>query len=100
VCRQYQGYRRHARESKDRAQRLFQTTADTIFSTLVPSCARLTVVVFETYGDAEGTYAFLMLKQIGLNGQMAVVGTPVEPRMVKHYEPCSDVLKDANFAFA
>jgi hypothetical protein len=93
-------YRKLAREAKPRAQRLFSTTANTIFSLLATSCAKLTVVVFETYGAADGIYAFRRSQQIDLDGQMAVVGTPVEPQRIKHYEPCSDVLKDANFAFA
>jgi hypothetical protein len=85
------------RQAKVKVQHLFQCTADRIFSTL----ATVTAVVFQAYVcTAEESYAFLKSKQIGLDGQVAVVGTPVEPRMVKHYEPCSDVLEEANFIFA
>lgn len=38
------------------------------------------------------TYAFIRSEQIDLYGNMSVAGMAVETRMVKHYEPCSDIL--------
>jgi hypothetical protein len=89
--------RERIRQTKVKVQHLFQCTADRIFSAL----SNVTVVVFRArVCNTEECYAFLRSKQIGLDGQVAVVGTPVEPLMVKHYIPCSDVLEEANSIFA
>jgi hypothetical protein len=44
--------------------------------------------------------SFMRSKQIDLFGHTTVVGMPVEPHMVKHYEPCSDILEPDRFVFA
>lgn len=40
----------------------------------------------------DATYAFIRSKQIDLYGNTSTVGMAVETHMVKHYEPCSDIL--------
>jgi hypothetical protein len=74
------------------------------FSTLAMSCPTLTAVVVKTCWcipkDDYKVYAFLKSKQIDLYGHTTVVGMPVEPHMVKHYEPCSDILEPDRFVFA
>jgi hypothetical protein len=97
----------HVRRAQDLAQRrehLIKRTADKILSTLASSCPRLKVVVIEAtweYGLADyAVRAFLKSKQIDLFGHSTVVGMPVEPHMIKHYEPCSDVLEPDKFVFA
>jgi hypothetical protein len=40
----------------------------------------------------DATYAFIRSKQIDPYGNTSIVGMAVEARMVKHYEPCSDIL--------
>lgn len=42
------------------------------------------------YEDA--TYALIRSKQTDPYGNTSIVGMAVETRMVKHYEPCSDIL--------
>lgn len=85
---------------RDQAKR----TADMTFSTLAMSCPTLTAVVVKTCWcmpkDDYKVYAFLKSKQIDLYGHTTVVGMPVEPHMVKHYEPCSDILEPDRFVFA
>lgn len=97
----------HVKQAQDLAQRrehLVKRTADKILSTLAPRCPKLKVVVVETtweYGQAGyAVRAFLKSKQIDLYGRATVVGMPVELCMVKHYEPCSDILEDDRFVFA
>lgn len=46
--------------------------------------------IMPKYCDA--TYAFIRAQQIDLYGNMSTVGMAVETHMVKHYEPCSDIL--------
>lgn len=46
--------------------------------------------IMPQYEDA--TYAFIRSKQTDPYGNTSTVGMAVETRMVKHYEPCSDIL--------
>lgn len=46
--------------------------------------------IMPKYCDA--TYAFIRAQQIDLYGNLSTVGMAVETHMVKHYEPCSDIL--------
>jgi hypothetical protein len=103
-------------------QRLAQSTADKILSELSNSCPELMAVVIEMKDDrlvalshsyshlhsvggfghdgANWTmpkredliYAFIRSKQTDLYGNTFTVGMAVEACMVKHYEPCSDIL--------
>jgi hypothetical protein len=86
-------------------QRLAKSTADRLLSELANNCPELAVVVIEiednrrfssddgTVPDYDGTtYAFIRSKQTDLYGNTSIVGMAVETHMVKHYEPCSDVL--------
>jgi len=97
----------HVKQAQDMAQRrehLVKRTADKILSTLASDCPSLKVVVIETtwqFGrDDYSVRAFLKSRQIDLFGHTTVMGMPVEPHMVKHYEPCSDILEDDKFVFA
>lgn len=85
-------------------EHLIKRTADKILSTLASSCPRLKVVVIETMWeysrDNSAVRAFLRSKQTDLYGRTTVVGMPVELCMVKHYEPCSDILEPDRFVFA
>ena len=94
-------------EAQDMAhlrEHLIKKSADTILSTLASACPRLNVVVIETkwmYGkDNYAVRAFLKSKQTDLYGRTTIVGMPVELCMVKHYEPCSDILEPDRFVFA
>ena len=93
-----------AQDLAQRREHLVKRTADKIFSTLASSCPRIKVVVIESvwnYGrDDRAVRAFLRSKQTDLYGRTTVVGMPVEPHMVKHYEPCSDILYPDGFVFA
>lgn len=83
--------------------RLVKTTADKILSALAISCPKFTTVVIETrgeFGALSSRSAFLRSKQIDLHGHETVLGMAVEPHMVKHYEPCSDILEPVKFVFA
>jgi len=86
-------------------QRLAKSTADKILSELANNCPDLTAIVIEIKEDrgrdpntgrwpesASASYAFIRSKQTDLYGCTAIVGMAVETHMVKHYEPCSDVL--------
>jgi hypothetical protein len=98
---QSEGKRMRVKTKRDDVQRLIHSTADMLFTTLATSCPRFTVVVLDDYGPkSPGTLSFLKSKQIGLSDQTTVVGTPVELSMIKHYEPCSDILEPDDFIFA
>jgi hypothetical protein len=86
-------------------QRLAKSTADRILSGLANDCPDLMAIVIEIEDDRpvdvetrrtryrdDMTYAYIRSKQIDLYGITTTVGMPVETHMVKHYEPCSDVL--------
>jgi hypothetical protein len=94
----------YVKEVQKLAQRrgyLVKRMADKILSTLASDCPRLKVVVIEAacqYGRVN--YAFLKSTQIDLYGHTTIVGMLVEPHMVKHYEPCSDILEPDRFVFA
>ena len=94
-------------------QRLAKSTADKILSELAGTCPELMVVVIEVEDDRalasesgsdsgsdnkimpeyeDATYAFIRSKQTDPYGNTSTVGMAVETHMVKHYEPCSDIL--------
>jgi hypothetical protein len=86
-------------------QRLAKRTADKILSELANDCPHLMAIVIEIDDDKvvdpetrtmrwpnDLSYAFIRSKQTDLYGITATVGMPVETHMVKHYEPCSNVL--------
>lgn len=91
----------HNQAAQHLTQRLIKSAADKILSTLATCCPSLNVVVIETAGDykleAFAVHAFLRSNQIDLHGQTTVVGMTVEPHMVKHYEPCSNILDSDSF---
>ena len=93
-----------------------KSTADKVLSELANSCPELMAVVIEIEDDRvvaprdldsddddgdddwtmpkheDLTYAFIRSKQTDLYGNTSTVGMAVETHMVKHYEPCSDIL--------
>jgi hypothetical protein len=85
-------------------QRLLKSTADKTLSTLASSCPKLNVLVLECTGNYTlngfTVNAFLRSKQTDLYGHTTIVGVPVKPHMIKHYEPCSDILEPDRFVFA
>lgn len=78
-------------------------TADMALSTLAVDCPDLAAVVIRTTCDIPesdpSVHAFLKSKQIDLYGRESIVGMAVEPYMVKHYEPYSDILESEKFIF-
>jgi hypothetical protein len=86
-------------------ERVIKRTVDKIFSSLAVSCPSLTVVILKVDGrtverwEDDGTQSFLRSKQIDLYGQTRVVDMFVEPHMVKHHEPCAEILEPKNFGF-
>jgi hypothetical protein len=86
-------------------ERVIERTVDKIFSSLAASCPDLTVVILKVDGrtveryDDDGTHPFLRSKQIDLHGQTRVVGMAEELHMVKHCEPCAEILESDNFGF-
>jgi hypothetical protein len=85
-------------------ERVIKKPVDRIFSSLAASCPDLTVVVLKVNGILEmsedtGTHPFLRSKQIDLYGQTRVVGMAEELHMVKHHEPCSEILEPNSFGF-
>jgi hypothetical protein len=89
-----------------KGERVVKRTVDKIYSSLAANCPHLTVVVLKVDGrtvemwEDDGTHPFLRSKQIDLHGQTNVVGMAVEWHMVKHYEPCSEILQRENFGFS
>ena len=101
-------------------QRVSKSTADKVLSELANSCPELMAVVIEIEDDRivalqeshpgsggnfdddddnwsmpkheDATYGFIRSKQTDLYGNTSIVGMAVETCMVKHYEPCSDIL--------
>jgi hypothetical protein len=88
-----------------RRETVIKRTVDKTFSALAVSCPDLTVVVLKVDGrtvdkpEDDGTHPFLRSKQTDLHGQTTYVGVPVEQHMIKHYEPCSEILEPDNFGF-
>lgn len=82
---------------------LVKRAADKIFSTLASTCPRFVALVIEARCVPESrlcgfqAYAFLKSKQTDLYGHTSVVGMAVEPHMVKHYEPCAEILEPERF---
>lgn len=99
--------RSHAGQDALVAQTIVQSqakrTADMILSTLVVDCPGLAAVVIRTtWGESEAVpsvHAFLKSKQIDLYGRVSIVGMAVELCMVKHHEPCSEILESEKFIF-
>jgi len=85
---------------QDWRQRLAKSTADKILSELADSCPELTESDSDLNSDdgkmmpeyKDATYAFIRSKQTDPYGNTSTVGMAVETPMVKHYEPCSDIL--------
>jgi hypothetical protein len=76
--------------------RLVRDTVDNIFSSLATGCPDLAVVAIHVSAALrrdDGIRCFLRSNQIDLLGQTNFVITPVELHMVKHFEPCSDILE-------
>lgn len=89
--------------------------ADKVFNALAPSCPRFLALVFEYKGVYRYCYqlcgryctcdeeeamlelAYLRARQVDLYGQWTVVGVRVEPHMVKHHVPYTDVLEPERF---
>lgn len=80
--------------------RMFTRAANKVFQTLGPGCLGLTAVLFraqdvesvgESYGDH--LFAFVRSSKIDESGHAIHEAVPVEPHMLKHYEPRSHILE-------
>lgn len=84
-------------------ERLIDSTADHIFASLATRCPDLEVVAFHMpeFTSQDKPYTFLRSKQTDLRDHETFKGTAVESSMVKHHEPCSDILRpeQLNFGF-
>jgi hypothetical protein len=82
--------------------RVIQSIVDKAFASLAISCPDLAVIVLATMGNFsadDGTHSFLRTKQIDLRGETTFIGMPIEHHMIKHYEPCSEILEPERFGF-
>jgi hypothetical protein len=88
-------------------QHVLKTVADKIFQALVPTCPKFLAVILDVQGDFLRSafdqsylpHAFIRSKQIDPAGRSTCVGAPVKPTMVKHYEPCFDLLDPEAYFF-
>lgn len=82
--------------------RLIKSIVDNAFASLAIGCPNLVVIVLETmgiFGEDDGVHSFTRIKHIGMHGESTFIGTPIENHMVKHYEPCSEILEAEMIAF-
>jgi hypothetical protein len=81
-------------------QHVLKTVADKIFQAPVPTCPKLLAVILDIRGESDSSasgkpympFAFVRSKESDPTGRSMYVGTPVKATMVKHYEPCFDLL--------
>jgi hypothetical protein len=81
-------------------QHVLKTVADKIFQALVPTCPKFMAVILDVQGDFDHfafskpylPHAFIRSKQTDPAGRFTYAGAPVKATMVKHYEPCFDLL--------
>ena len=85
--------------------RVFTLAANKVFQTLGTGCPGLTVLLFraqdvEFVGDGYETYdhlfAFIRSLKTDESGHATYEAVSVEPHMLKHYEPRSDILDMEN----
>jgi hypothetical protein len=82
--------------------RVIKSIVDKAFASLAISCPDLAVIVLATMGNFsadDGTHSFLRTKQIDLRGETTFIGMPIGHHMIKHYEPCSEILEPEKFGF-
>lgn len=79
----------------------WQEIANEIFNVLFEPCPHFTGLVIdarETYGDCSRRtverLGFLCARQADERGRTKAVGIPIEPHMIKHHEPFSDIFED------
>jgi len=78
---------------------MMQQLADGIFNELYESCPKFVALVIDqrtldehcTTVDVPRS-GFLRARQTDICGRTKAVGVPIEPHMIKHYEPCSEIL--------
>ena len=88
---------------------LVKRPADKVFSTLASTCPHFVALVIEAKcvpetqesGRLRGfqAFAFMKSKQTDLYGHTSVVRMAIEPHMVKHDEPCAEILEPERFPF-
>lgn len=78
-----------------------QDLANKIFDELAPSCPHLAGLVIDARKPGEDCrsrdvrqFGFLRARQIDLCGRTKTVGIAIEPHMIKHHEPCSEIFED------
>ena len=75
-----------------------QQLTDKIFERLGTSCTRLTALIFDVRalhddcGRPVLWYGYLRGTQFDNYGRKATVSIPIERHMIKHHEPCSEIL--------
>jgi len=86
----------------ERARAIY-SIVDKVFTSLAIDCPHLAVIVLVTMGkfhQDDGVDTFMRAKQIDSSGESTFTGMPVEHHMVKHYEPCSEILEPEKFGSA
>jgi hypothetical protein len=76
---------------------VFTQAASKVFQTLSPSCPAFTTLLFraqEIDYDASADYLFGFIRSVRIDdsGDPIYEATAVEPHLLKHYEPCSEIL--------
>lgn len=92
-------------EMNTRAQKRthsIQSNVDKVFASLASGCPNLSVIVFATHGpcrEDSGVHSFRRSKRIHHRDETTFLGAPIEQDMIKHYEPCSDILGPEDVGF-
>ncbi|KAK4541738.1 hypothetical protein LTR36_007447 [Oleoguttula mirabilis] len=78
-----------------------QQLADKIFQRLATPCPRFAALVLEVRGDDDDSgslrplqYGYLRGARTDMYGRTAAVGIPIEVHLIKHHEPCCEVLEE------
>ncbi|KAK5136360.1 hypothetical protein LTR08_003486 [Meristemomyces frigidus] len=79
----------------------FQQIANRILGALCDSCPNLNALVIDarrTDQDCSDQdvrqFGFLRARQTDICGRVTAVGVPIKAHLIKHYEPCSEILED------
>jgi hypothetical protein len=74
---------------------LIEATIKKVLASLTTECSHLSAVVLRLKGeeteDSE-TYSLSLSKEV-VHGKWVSVETPIDPHMIKHHRPCSEILR-------
>ncbi|KAK5125413.1 hypothetical protein LTR85_000522 [Meristemomyces frigidus] len=78
-----------------------QDLADTIFKELSDACPHLTGLVIDARREGQDCssqtverFGFVRARLTDICGGTRTIGVPIEPHMIKHHEPCSEIFED------